>query len=418
MCVTHIPRSFFACYNLPMSIFSFGKKEKKELVLIVDIGSASVGVAIASLSRTETPLIHAIVREDMVFQEELNTVRFRKSLTDALSKTVTTLSRTHMPEVLKKTGCAQPTRAYVVFSSPWHASETRTVSSVQEKPFRMTREMMDRIAKREIDSFERTGIVAEIGGDLSISEKHVMRVALNGYETSNPFGKEARTLDVGIFLSVIPRPVLDDVKQAIGRTFSIQDYSFHSFPFVVFDVVRSFAGVPDKFLIIDVSGEVTDVSLVSDRVLLETTTFPVGKRTILRALASTLSTTPDEALSLIRLTDEKRLSETHTSRIEGALSNAGGLWRSAFEKTLSGIANHASIPSTLFLSADDNLLPYFGSLVKKESFAQFTMTDEPFSIFPLSGAVLHDVCRFEASLSRDPFLMLGAAFAKKLLALS
>ncbi len=401
-----------------MSIFSFGKKEKEELVLIVDIGSASVGVAIATLSREGTPLIHMVAREDMVFQEELNTSRFRKSLTDALSKVMNQLVPVHMPEIIKKTGLSLPVRAYVVFSSPWHASETRTVSSAQDTPFRMTEEMMERIVKREIDSFERTGLPAQIGGAFSVSEKHVMRVALNGYETKEPFGKEARTLDLGIFLSVIPQPVLDDVKGAIEKSYAISKYSFHSFPFVVFDVVRGFATAPDQFLIIDVGGEVTDVSLVADRVLLETATFPVGKRTILRNLSRALQTTPDEALSLIRLTDEKRLSETHTNRIGNALSDTGGLWVSAFEKTLRGIADHAPIPSALFLSADDDLLPYFGSLVKRESFAQFTMTDEPFSIFLLSSAILHDICRFDRSSPRDPFLMLGAAFAGKLFTLS
>ncbi len=400
-----------------MSIFSFGKKEKQELALIIDIGSASVGVAIALLSREEKPKIFVVAREDMVFQENLDIPRFRAGMSDALAKTLRTLER-QLPDVLKKTNNIPPSRMYVTFSSPWHASETRTVSSVQDKSFRMTQGILDRIAKREIDSFERTGLAARLGGDLSTIEKHVMRIALNGYETSEPFGKEAKTVDVGIFLSVLSRATLDDVSAVVARVFSVEEKSFHSFPFVAFDVVRGFAGAPDRFLIVDIGGEVTDVSVVSDRVLLETATFPVGKRTILRNLSRTLSTTADEALSLIRLSAEKRLSGAVEKRVGKTFLDSDNIWVTSFEKVLAEIATHTGIQSALFVSADDDLLPYFTTLVKREGFAQRTMTDELFSVFPLSSAVLYSVCQFDRESAHDPFLMLESAFASKLFTLS
>ena len=133
----YIPRFFRAWYTSRMSILSFGGKEKKELALIIDIGSASVGAAIAVLSREGKPTIFTTIREDMVFQEDLDIARFRTSMRDALAKALRTLERL-LPDVLKKTGGSPPSRVYVTFSSPWHASETRTISSVQDKPFRMT----------------------------------------------------------------------------------------------------------------------------------------------------------------------------------------------------------------------------------------------------------------------------------------
>ncbi|MEK7134690.1 MAG: hypothetical protein AAB819_03135 [Patescibacteria group bacterium] len=396
-----------------MSILSFGGKEKKELALIIDIGSASVGAAIAVLSREGKPTIFTTIREDMVFQEDLDIARFRTSMRDALAKALRTLERL-LPDVLKKTGGSPPSRVYVTFSSPWHASETRTISSVQDKPFRMTEEILNRIVRREVNSFTRTELAARLGEDPSIIEEHVMRIALNGYETREPFGKEAKTLDVGLFLGVISRAILDDVTNETRRVFSAENKSFHSFPFVAFAVVRDFLGAPEKFLIVDVGGEVTDVSVVSDHILSETTTFPVGKRTLLRALSRAFSTTPDEALSLVRLSSEKRLSETTEGRIGKSLSDVGSVWVSAFEKALSGITTRTAIPSSLFISADDDLLPYFEALVKRESFAQYTVTDEMFSVFPLSSAALSGMCQFDRTSGRDPFLIMETAFANKM----
>ena len=162
----------------------------------------------------------------------------------------------------------------------------------------------------------------------------------------------------------------------------------------------------------------TDVSVVSDRVLLETATFPVGKRTILRNLSRTLSTTADEALSLIRLSAEKRLSGAVEKRVGKTFLDSDNIWVTSFEKVLAEIATHTGIQSALFVSADDDLLPYFTTLVKREGFAQRTMTDELFSVFPLSSAVLYSVCQFDRESAHDPFLMLESAFASKLFTLS
>lgn len=406
-------------YTITMA-FSFfsGSKKGTTLALVIDIGSSSVGTALALFSPTgEKPRVLAGTRTEMVFQEDLNIERFQKAMSDALAESLHEIEKKHVPRVRKIAGTSAPLFAYVVFSSPWHASQTKTISAEQE-PFRMTRDILDRIARREIDTFERAGLTSRLGSDIITIEKHIMHVALNGYETQEPFGKEARTLDVGIFMSVIPRVVIENVEKTITRFFVGVKSSFHSFPFVAFDVLRGFPGAPERFLIIDISGEVTDVSVVSDKILFETATFPFGKRTILRTLSRALSTTPDEALSLIRLSDEKRLSHTHTDRVGKALSDSGDEWVAAFEKTLSGLADRVAIPHKLFLSADDDLLPYFTALVKKEGFAQFTLTDEPFSVFPLSSAALYDLCAFEREAPRDPFLMMESAFAQKLFSLS
>jgi len=394
-------------------MFSFGRKEKEELALIIDIGSASVGAAIVRILPNEKPSIIFVARDEMVFQEDLNIARFRAGMAHSLSNVLKVLL-SHLPKIQEKSKEKSITRAYVTFASPWHASETRTISSEQEKSFRMTREILDRIVRREVESFERAGFATHIGNDLETIERHVMRIALNGYETNNPFGHEARSLHAGIFLSVISRATLDEVSRIIKSIFFVDNISFHSFPFVAFDVVRGFVDAPERFLVVDIGGEVTDVSVVSDRILLETTTFPVGKRTIIRAVSRSLKTTADEALSLIRLSSEKRLSNSIDGRVGKNLFDAGNTWVSSFEAALSQIATRIGIPSTLFLSADDDSLSYFSGLVKRESFTQFTMTDEMFSIFPLSPAALNEFCQFDRTSMRDPFLMMESIFASKM----
>lgn len=401
---------------MAFSFFS-GAKKNDNLALVIDIGSSSVGSAFVLLNKEQKPHILAASRVDIVFQEEINIDRFRKAMVVALTESVRDLVEDHLPQISRSLGTAVPAYTYVIFSSPWYASQTRTVSTEQEKPFRMTKEVLDRIVRREVDIFERSAEALRMGNDPVIIEKHVMRVALNGYDTSEPFAKEATTLDVALFISVCPEQIMDEVIKAISTFFSRAHISFHSFLFAAFDVLRSLPSTQSRFLIVDIGGEVSDVGSVADQALLETISFPVGKRTILRNLSQALSTTPDEALSLIRLADEKRLSSAHTDRVGKALFDAGGVWVSGFEKILADVADRSAIPNTLFLFADDDVLPFLDVLAKREGLAQFTISDEPFSVLPLSTAALRDICTFEREAVRDSFLMVDAAFVHKIFSL-
>ena len=184
---------------------------------------------------------------------------------------------------------------------------------------------------------------------------------------------------------------------------------------MAFTVVRDiFSHIPD-FLFLDISGEVTDISLVRQGVLLETVSFPRGKKFLLRKLAETLGTVPEEAESLFRMWREGKTDDATREKISHIFDDARRLWVHDLSTALNSFSSGLYLPHQLFFTADDDVEKVFSDFIGGEEFAQTALTIEPFSVRFVDGPSLAAFCTFEGSITRDPFLILAAIFADRFL---
>lgn len=392
------------------------KKESGKIALVFDIGSASVAGALVLFKTGETPKIIYTVQRDMIFQEELAAQRLSGIMLKTLHEVATDVQKNGVSHLkFTQLGSRLPEMAYCTLASPWHATQTRIIRVKKDKPFNVTKQFVDDLIRTEIEAFKNSEEVKgyTAGDRASIMEKRLIQVKLNGYETSEPHGKEARSIEATLFVSLSPKELLKNIAGEIRRTYVVPEIEFNSFSLVAFDVLRNIAHESDNFLFLDISGEITDLSLVRSGVLLETVTFPIGKRDVIRKLAKILKTSPSEALSLLHLYHDHNISGQHKDSIEEALLSAAGEWMSSFQGALSTLSESFSIPSKVFFTSDKDIEGWFSSLITKEQFAQFTMTDEKFDVAPVNAAFLNDFCRFNSRSARDPFIMIETVFANK-----
>lgn len=397
--------------------FSFFSKNKtkEELILVCDIGSASVGCALIVVSPGIKPKIMYDARADMVFQEELDIARFQDAVVAAVSDVAGDVLRNGIPHlVFTRLGTKKiPKKIFCTLSSPWYVTQTRIKEEKRTEPFRATEELMNGLIEHEVEMFKKDPNVARVMGDgeMLVIEKKAIQVKLNGYTTHMPVGKKARTMEIAVLISAVSQKTAGRIADAIRKSFPARDVIFASFALTAFDVVRSAPDMPHNFLFLDISGELSDVSLVKDGVLLETITFPVGKKTILRLLAAEFRVSADEAFSLLRLSHEGRASAAHSQKIESALAHAGGEWMDAFREALLRISRDMAVPRAVYFTSDRDLEDWFSGLIVKEEFRRFTMIDEPFFATAVNAAFLHEMCSFDQRAGRDPFLMIGSIFA-------
>ncbi len=392
------------------------KKESGKVALVFDIGSAGVAGALVLFRTGETPKIIYTVQKDMIFQEDLDGDRLSGIMLKTLGEVAMDVQRNGVSHLkFTQLGSRVPEIAYCTLASPWHATQTRIIRVRKDKPFNVTKQFIDGLIETEIEAFKSGERVRGYGGGDrgSIMEKRLIQVKLNGYETSEPNGKEARLLEAALFVSLSPKELLKNIAGEIRRTCAVAEIEFNSFSLVAFDVLRNIVHQSDNFLFLDISGEVTDVSLVRSGILLEGTTFPVGKRDVIRKLSQVLKTNLADALSILHLYHDQNISSRHKDNIEEALSSAAGEWTSSFQGTLSTLSESFSIPSKVFFTSDKDVEGWFASLITKEQFAQFTMTDEKFDVTPVNTAFLNDFCRYSSRSARDPFIAIETVFANK-----
>ena len=389
-----------------MEIFSKSKK-KDDLVLVFDIGSASVGGALFYIQENSIPNIIYSIRETIPLEKEINFDRF-------LSLTLKSLEIVAGKICLA--GLGAPNKIFCTLLSPWYASQTRAINFSKNTPFILSSKFADGLIQNEIKLFEDEYVFnAQEKNDISLIELKNMKVLLNGYDTPEPLGQKDKELEMTLFVSMSSEQVLNKIKETVGRHFHSKKMKFVSFVLASFSVVREMFAHQDSFLLVDIGGEITDISMIKKDILHDSVSFPIGMNYMTRKVASTLNCTLDEARSYISLYKDKHMIELIGKKFEPIVQKLKADWLKNFQESLAGLANNLSIPSNIFLTVDKNLSDFFSEIIKKEEFSQYHLTDSKFKVVFLGTQTLHGQAVFGENVIRDPALTLESIYINRFL---
>jgi hypothetical protein len=303
----------------------------------------------------------------------------------------------------------------VFFSSPWYASQTRVSKQSFTSPTIITDKLLHDIQTREVENF-REFEMKKLGKDAIVLETQNVQVKLNGYETAAPEGKRASVLQTSTYVSIVPEKIIRAVKEKISGIFHNRDVSFYTFSFSSFAVIRDIFFHKKDFFFLDISGEVTDVSIVRDNVLQETRTFPQGKNFLLRKLALGLGASHAEALSFFRMEASKKLAEAEDQKVKTIMSAAGKEWLSEFRGALYELSREGGfLPHDMFFTADEDVSAWFTENIQNQEMPEITLAEKTFTVRHLDSPFLSSFCESEKGVGRDPFLIIEAIFLAKLL---
>lgn len=387
-----------------MGIFSFNKSN---LTTIVDIGSSSIGVATVLLHPDQKPKIIHSIRKDIVFQENFRFDRFVVSMLDTLEKTTQELSHLSVPSHTERTFLC-------VLASPWYASQTRILKKTFEHPTKIEEKFLDEIHEKEIAAFKERELEI-MGNDAVILEIETIQTKLNGYETSDPFKKEASDFQTAMYVSISPHKIVQSITEKIRKAFHGKVLHFSSFPFASFVTVRDIFH-EKNFLLMDISGEVTDISVVRDNILQETVSIPLGKNFLIRKIASETGSTFQEAVSEFHMTDNSEGEEHDEKKIKKAMEKAGKEWLFECQNVLSPVVERQEIlPHDVFVTADEDVSAWFIGNIQELGSPSFslTLTSDTFNARHLNAPFLASFCELESGITRDSFLMVESLFAKR-----
>ncbi|MBI3306163.1 cell division FtsA domain-containing protein [Candidatus Nomurabacteria bacterium] len=388
-----------------MGIFS-GNKKSDKLMLVFDIGSSSVGGALFRTGETGTPKIIKVVREPIALRETLNIDEF-------LSSTLKTLDA--VAGKIHKGGAGAPKAVFAVLSSPWHVSQMRIVRMEKNTPFIFTSKLADSLIQKEIALFEEYLVKYLDKSPVQTIEFKNIKTMLNGYETPNPLNQKVKELEMTIFFSTSGEQVLKKIKEIVGKYFHARDIRFSSFTLASFAVIRDFFTYNEDFLLIDIDGEVTDISLSKKNLLRESVSFPFGSNFIARAAASSFGVPIVEAKSLISLFNEGHAEEVTAQKIGQVMDQLRKDWLAKFQESLVNLSNDISVPSTIYLAVDKENADFFKKTIENEQFHQYTLAESKFKVIFLNAEVFHGMAGFDENAVRDPRLIIDSIYINRFL---
>jgi len=388
-----------------MGIFSHSNNDG-ELKAVFDLGSSSVGCALFFANKTDSPKIIYSIRESVPMEEKTDGERF-------LNLTLKSLDV--LAEKVAKAGVGAPKKIHIILSSPWYASQTRVIKLAEEKPFIFTPKVADALMAKELAVFKEQYQKENTNNSVRQIEAVGMKTLINGYPTGKPAGQKGTDLEMNIFLSMGSEQVLQKIEEIAFRHFHAKKVHFSSFILSSFVIARDLFVHHEDFILIDIGGEVTDISLVKKEVLKQSASFPMGRNFMIRGLASGMGTTLDEAKSLLSLYKDGHAEAGVQAKIEPAITKLRLEWMKSFQESLANLSNDVSIPAVVFVTVDPDLAEFFADIIKNEQFNQYILTESKFQVIFLGLQALHGIVNFEDKTIRDPFLIIESVYINRFL---
>jgi cell division ATPase FtsA len=382
--------------------FLFGSTKKEKLIAIFDIGSGSVGGAMVRIpmDNKNIPVILKSVRTNIKSSENSNFDDFIKDTIKALSSTANSLHN-------KKVGA--PDEIICVLSSPLYISETRVVKMSASKPFVFSKKLANDLINKEVAS------LAEVyknkyntqDSSLEMIEQHTMSISLNGYTLNAPLGMKCKSLEMNMIISLSSSSCTNKIRESLSAIYHHTPVSFSSFTVATYLAVRDKYISPDSYLLIDISGEITDVGIVTRGALQSVLSFPFGRKTFFRYIYTKLDIELRDAEELFKLYSDNHLSPEFRKKVEPLFRSIQNSWVEAFKKCVSTLPRNLVLPSTIFLTTDSDIKKWFVDVLQNEDYIQSLVSEHKCSVKTLEGQEFLNMCDVEDG-GCDPFLMIEA----------
>lgn len=372
----------------------FKSKNNSKTVALFDIGSGDVAIGIAKVFDDVQipPLLLYTHRQPIPIDEELDFDMFIKGMTQSLERAS---EKIHDAKI----GKIDEVRCFL--GSPWFASQTRTIEYQKTIPFTVTKNILDDLVNKEVALFSKTDMLKYTSSEkMAMIETVTINCKLNGYEVGSPYQKNITTLSIDLFLSMGPEAILDQIRDIIHKYIHVpaNAFRFHTSIFSEYVLLRDLFVHNENYMIVNIDGEITDISFIKNNVLYESVSFPIGKNALIRAIAEGNGGIKS-AGSLLAGYISGHLENTVHNKIEQTLAGVRTEWLALFSKSLTGLAAHRSLPSTVFLITEDQVTNWFTDAIKREEFSQYMLSDKRFSVVALSAPSINEYCTFKEGVS-------------------
>jgi hypothetical protein len=383
-------------------------KIKPGFVLLLDIGSSSVGASLSHCDGKDKSRIVYSVRKDFAS----HSIHSFESHIDCMKKGLASV----LKEITSQTN-ATPAQVAVSFASSWYISQTRTVVMRRSTPFLVKKDLIQSFKSKEEKKFldEHKGMFGKTDGQVALLESKILDTLVDGYSISNPIGKKATSFSLTLYLAVIPKEVLETVEDLVVSGAHVNHLSFATFQSVAFVGIRDMFPAKNDFLVIDINGEITDLSLIRNDVILESISFPLGENFFKSRLQKHFGWSLSEYRSHLSLYKEGKLHDDFRFEFEEYLNVLLRDWSVYVRRALHSLDGDRLSPEHICLIGGDVFARHIKSILESGQFQNFTHTQNPFHVTIIDSAHLHELCYIQNILKPEPSIILLSYFANRIL---
>jgi hypothetical protein len=387
-----------------MAFLSFFKKHR-EVFVVLDIGSSSIGAAIVDLHNPKGPCVLFADRHQFHIGDAVSSKRLVLNLKQSLEKVLTDVQ--HF--VSKKSAERLDIQKIVcTYCSPWHSSSTKTVTIEEEGQTLVTHSLVSDILKteeRNLMKMLEEDTALQVKKPLLLDQK-LIQIKLNGYATNNPYEKEAAKIELTFFTTIASGNLINEIETLIHKMLHVRDIKHHAFSLVAWDVISDTFSYIKNFIHVDITGEVSDITVVDSGNIREIASVPSGRHLVIRTIAKRLNVDEEIALSYLHVLSQGAANQKLTSELTGILTDVQTEFKILLEDTFKRMESRSDMPGTIFLTADGDVATLFAESFKKMR--------EDSKVILLNNESMPTHCTFSKLQETDNFIAIESVFLHKL----
>lgn len=392
---------------------SLSKNNSGEVALLLDIGSGSIGGAIVDFQKKQKPKIIYSLRHELPFNKNITSDKAVSALRLSLESMLAEFTKKGFLEKQERAFSSDlPEYVICTLSSPWHVSTVRDVNFSFEKTDEIDAHFLNDLVLNEVSEFNEKIDKSDLPNKpYENIEKLFIKFSINGYGTRNPFGKKSKSFNFKIFLSSASSKHLKYIKNIIGRHFPGREIIFRSFSSVFFSTLSDIFPSEDRFLAVHISGETTEISVIKNKAIIETASFPLGRNFMIRkAIKEIEGLDYGTATSMIKMHKSDEVNKKISKKFKDVLETAENDWVELFFDALENLSEEMFLPSRIFVMSGEGYSSLFGELIeaKKDKF-KFN-TEQAFNVTTIDSGLFSSMVDYEGKERSEPFFAIQAFY--------
>lgn len=401
-----------------MSFLSFGKKEE-QVSLVIDVGNSSVTCALVLFKNNDVPIFLYSSSQAFSVNETPHAGRLIEALSSNLEAQLLNITKNGFSHAYWKDKPTHIESAMLSFSSPWFILKTKHLIISNEKEFIVTERFIDDVILKEENVFVHE-LTDGAPDTFAIVEKNIIHTKINGYTLDNPIGKKTKNLDAVLCMSAMDREVVDRVLTTVLRHTHIprEKIALHTFPLVSFSVVRDLFSGGSDFLIMDITGDMSDVTLVQDSVIMQSVSMPSGRNFILRQISKTFDVSLEIAESMLHLYNTEKVDDVQKQKMDSLVALMEQEWAIYFENALLELSPSLTLPTNMYLMAESDVAHIYSNFLGLSKVDATSLFRKSLKINNIDESSVKSFYKNESIGKVDEFIVFVALFYKKILDIS
>ncbi|MEK7462518.1 MAG: hypothetical protein AAB618_02990 [Patescibacteria group bacterium] len=392
-----------------MSLFSLAKAPER-IGVIIDIGSGSVLVAIViSNPSKEKPTIIWSHREQAPLRNIESLDQSAKSVMTSLINALLRFDGEGRKALYNEKKRSNIDEVQCCICAPWAYTVTKTINYSQDKPFEITKALLQSLVESAEKSTQTELAENEAANDLGLTviTRSTLDTLANGYHVSRPIGAEAEELSISQVSVVTQEYLVKHLTELRHKIFNDKNFHKLSYMLALYSVTDELFKDSSDYCLIDVTYEATEIGVVREGILTYSTHVPFGSFSLAREVSQITSLPLLQSFQILHAEDPFAFIETLPSTQKADVELAFTAYTKRLTELFAETGDDLSIPRRMYLHTDKETEILFIKFLER---ATDTVLKNPPQIKPLSSLLLDMVEVTNKENNTDTAMLVAAKF--------